>query len=167
MAFPLALYHPGTLLGIQVLVAATVWLALWISSKTSVLRATMFSVLALVVTAIATTIVARVPPYPDPKTLKPGEQMKMPPATILLGLLLGPLVFFAYAILTSFLLRKYTNSNRNMDNVYIPIGAAGVAVCVSWFFASAFYFWRGERAKGATAPCAKPAAKSDAKPTTR
>ena len=162
MAVPLALYHPGTLLGIQVLVASIVWLVLWLSSKTSVLRATGFSVLALIVTAIATTFVARVPPYPDSK------QSKKPPATILLGLLAGPLVFFAYAVLTSFLLRKYTNSNRNMDNVYIPIGAAGLAVCVSWFFSSAFYFWRVERAKGtaeSAAAKAKPAAA--AKPTTR
>ena len=163
MALPLALYHPGTLLGIQVLVASVVLLVLWLSSKTSVLRATGFSVLALIVTAIATTLVARVPPYPDSK------QAKMPPpATILLGLLAIPLVFFAYAILTSFLLRKYTNSNENMDIVYKPIGAAGVAVCVSWFFSSAFYFWRVERAKGtaeSAAAKAKPAAA--AKPTTR
>ncbi len=145
MALPLALFHPASLFGIQLLVAAAVFAAVWFFTK-GVLKSSGFSILALILTAVATTLVARVPPYPDPKTAKPSEQ-KMPSASILLGLLTGPFVFFVYLTLTSLMLQKYSNSNRDMEYMYIPIGVAGIAMTVSWFFTTVFHHWRSERAK--------------------
>lgn len=150
MTLPLALYHPGTLFGIQILVAAIVFAAVWFSSK-AVPKTSLITLLALVLTAVATTLLARVP---DPK--KPGK----PDSTALLvavGFIVSFLVFGLSGVVFSYM-NGWQGAGRGADEMsFLLMCIAGITVFVSWFFAAVFYGWRRDRAAAAAeTPSKKP-----------